>query len=192
MTQEKPLIVSPKRSVPLGCLPASNRWPLTCSRWPCSCKHCKFRPPTDPHALLPGSQGTLWHTLSLFLSTLEKGTCTQQPVTVGDAYKMHRLLHRGAEDGKRHPVYNARTLPPGEDTDYSNYDFHDLSRNVDTDTIISSNLQTMGSHVWSSEGSFTNTESKCVVTCCPSTGVGPIQFQTSHMLEKRQAGLRTH
>lgn len=34
----KTLCLSPKCSVLLGCLPASNRWSLTCSHWPCSCQ----------------------------------------------------------------------------------------------------------------------------------------------------------
>lgn len=95
MTQEKPLLVSlPNVLFHLDAclLPTDDPSPAAAGPAAAS-KHCWSRPPTDPRALLPGSQGTLWHILSLFLSTLGKGTCTQQPV--GDDYKMHRLYCTG-------------------------------------------------------------------------------------------------
>lgn len=192
MTQEKPLLVSlPNVLFHLDAclLPTDDPSPAAAGPAAAS-KHCWSRPPTDPRALLPGSQGTLTHLVPLSVYT---GKGNLYPAACGRwLQNAQTLLHRGAEGGKRHTVYNARTLLPGEDTAYSNYDFHYLSYNVDIDTIISSNLQTMASHVWSSEGSFTNNEPKCVVTCCPSPGVGPTRFQTSCTIEIGQAGLRTH
>lgn len=96
-------------------------------------KHFCSRPPTDLQALLPGSQGTLWHILSLFFVYTGKGNLYPAASNGGRCLQnAQTLLHRGAEDGKRHPVYNARTLLPGEDPAYSNYDFHYLSYNVNT------------------------------------------------------------
>lgn len=45
MNPRKPFVcLSPKCSAPLGCLPTSNRWSLTCSRWPRSCQQTPARP----------------------------------------------------------------------------------------------------------------------------------------------------
>lgn len=97
MTQEKPLLVSlPNVLFHLdACLLLTDDPSPAASGPAAASKHCLSRPPTDPQALLPGCQGTLWHAFSLFLSTLSKGTCTQQPATMGDAYKMHRLYCMG-------------------------------------------------------------------------------------------------
>lgn len=121
---KKTLCLFPKCSVPLGCLPSSNRWSLTCSHRPCRCQQMPAGPgcPQTHRHLCQGTRGhaSLWHTLFLFLSTLGKGTLTQQSGTVGDAYKKHRLyLTRVLRMKKKKSIVCTmleQSLPPGKDT----------------------------------------------------------------------------
>lgn len=105
--------LSPKCSVPLGCLPASNRWSLTCSHWPHSCWQT-LAGPGHPHIHRHRCQGTgntLTHFVPHSAYTGKGNTYPAASICRGCLQNAQNLPHRGAEDGKSHHVYNTRTVP---------------------------------------------------------------------------------